>query len=140
VSQAKKVEMIKSLHMVLKPFMLRRVKADLTFKLPEKIEINVMLEMTPIQQNLYKTLVLNAGMMIAKQDAEGNNKILKKRHSNLLMHLRKACMHPYLFPDIEDPDADEYGEHLVENSAKLQFLDLLLAKTAKAKEQVLIFS
>jgi len=49
VSQAKKVEMIKSLHMILKPFMLRRIKADLTFKLPEKIEINVMLEMTPIQ-------------------------------------------------------------------------------------------
>jgi len=32
-------------------------------------------------------------------------------------------MHPYLFDGVEDPKADEYGEHLVENSGKLQFLD-----------------
>lgn len=37
----KKLEMIKNLHSILKPFMLRRVKADLENKLPEKLEINV---------------------------------------------------------------------------------------------------
>lgn len=37
----KKMTMVKKLHKILKPFMLRRVKADLAIKLPEKIEINV---------------------------------------------------------------------------------------------------
>ena len=36
-----KLKMVKKLHKILKPFMLRRVKADLTFKLPDKIEINI---------------------------------------------------------------------------------------------------
>jgi len=40
--------MIKKLHMILKPFMLRRVKADLEVQLPEKFEINVLLQMTPV--------------------------------------------------------------------------------------------
>jgi len=84
--------------------------------------------------------VIDAGMLIIKQDTERQNQVMKKRHKNILIQLRKACMHPYLFPEIEDPNADEYGEHLVESSAKLQFLDLLLAKAREAKEQVLIFS
>jgi len=48
VDANKKLEMVKKLHLVLKPFMLRRVKADLAVKLPDKIEINVPLQMTPI--------------------------------------------------------------------------------------------
>mgnify|MGYP006097303969 CR=1 FL=1 len=33
--------MVKKLHTVLRPFMLRRVKDDLVVKLPDKIEINI---------------------------------------------------------------------------------------------------
>jgi SNF2 family DNA or RNA helicase len=37
----KKMLMIQCLHRIMKPFMLRRTKADLETKLPDKIEINV---------------------------------------------------------------------------------------------------
>lgn len=33
--------MVKKLHKILKPFLLRRVKSDLAVKLPDKIEINI---------------------------------------------------------------------------------------------------
>jgi SWI/SNF-related matrix-associated actin-dependent regulator of chromatin subfamily A member 5 len=39
--QDTKMVMVKKLHKILKPFLLRRVKADLAVKLPDKIEINV---------------------------------------------------------------------------------------------------
>lgn len=48
-------------------------------------------------------------------------------------------MHPYIFDGVEDPDADEFGEHMVEISGKFQFLDQLFKRTRKRKEQTLIF-
>lgn len=33
--------MVKKLHRILKPFLLRRTKNDLAVKLPDKIEINI---------------------------------------------------------------------------------------------------
>lgn len=36
--------------------------------------------------------------------------------------------HPYLFDGVEDPNAEEYGEHLILNSGKLKFVDKLLVK------------
>ena len=56
------------------------------------------------------------------------------------MQLRKVCNHPYLFDGVEPEGADEFGEHLVEASGKLTFVDKLLQKIIAQKEQVLIFS
>ena len=36
-----KMLMVKKLHKILKPFLLRRTKAELAVKLPDKIEINI---------------------------------------------------------------------------------------------------
>jgi len=41
---------------------------------------------------------------------------------------------------MEPEGADEFGEHLVEACGKMLFLDKLLAKMKKEKNQVLIFS
>ena len=56
------------------------------------------------------------------------------------MQLRKTCNHPYLFDGVELEGQDEYGEHIVSNCKKMEFVDKLLKKTRKAGEQVLIFS
>ena len=56
------------------------------------------------------------------------------------MQLRKVCNHPYLFEGVEPEGADEFGEHLIEASGKLIFLDKLLEKIIPSGEQVLIFS
>jgi len=44
------------------------------------------------------------------------------------MQLRKVCLHPYLFPEVEDKSLPALGEHLVEVSGKLIVLDKLLKK------------
>jgi SNF2 family DNA or RNA helicase len=42
----KKFEMVKVLHKIMKPFFLRRTKAELVNKLPDKIEINISVKLT----------------------------------------------------------------------------------------------
>ncbi|KAF9602963.1 hypothetical protein IFM89_032966 [Coptis chinensis] len=57
----------------------------------------------------------------------------------LVIQLRKACSHPYLFPGIE-PEPYEEGEHLVQASGKLIVLDKLLQKLHAAGHRVLLFA
>ncbi len=56
------------------------------------------------------------------------------------MQLRKCCNHPYLFDGVEQESDEEFGDHIVTSSGKMMFVDKLLAKCKKSKEQVLIFS
>ncbi|KAI3418499.1 Helicase C-terminal domain-containing protein [Psidium guajava] len=58
---------------------------------------------------------------------------------NIVMQLRKACSHPYLFPGIE-PEPYEEGEHLIEASGKLIILDQLLHKLHNSGHRVLLFA
>ena len=58
---------------------------------------------------------------------------------NLLMQLRKACNHPYLFRGAE-PEPYILGEHLVEGSGKFLLLDKLMPKLFKEGHRVLLFS
>ncbi|KAF0764000.1 hypothetical protein AaE_003127, partial [Aphanomyces astaci] len=55
--EAKK-QMITQLHRILRPFMLRRLKADVEKSLPPKKETLLFVGMTPMQKALYKTLLL----------------------------------------------------------------------------------
>jgi SNF2 family DNA or RNA helicase len=56
------------------------------------------------------------------------------------MQLRKVCNHPYLFEGVEPEGADEFGEHLIEASGKLTFVDKLFKKILPKNEQILVFS
>lgn len=47
---------------------------------------------------------------------------------NILMHLRKASNHPYLFDGAEPGPPYTTDHHLVENSGKMVVLDKLLMK------------
>ena len=49
--------MVKHLHAILRPFLLRRAKKDLAVKLPEKIEIHVPTSFSDMQQDLYINLL-----------------------------------------------------------------------------------
>jgi SNF2 family DNA or RNA helicase len=48
-----KMAMVKKLHTILRPFLLRRTKADLATKLPDKIEINISVQLSKVQIDLY---------------------------------------------------------------------------------------
>lgn len=48
-----KMAMVKKMHQILKPFLLRRTKSELLQKLPDKIEINISVPLSPLQIDLY---------------------------------------------------------------------------------------
>ena len=62
------------------------------------------------------------------------------RLQNIVMQLRKACNHPYLFEGVEDRTLDPMGEHVVDNCGKLRLLDKFLPKLQARGSRVLLFS
>jgi hypothetical protein len=133
--EAKK-NMISQLHKILRPFMLRRLKADVAKGLPPKTETIIMVGMSKMQKQLYKNLLLRDLDSIAGPNSG------KRRTAvlNIVMQLRKCCGHPYLFEGLEDRTLDPLGEHLVENCGKLFMVDKLLKKLKERGSRVLIFT
>lgn len=87
-----KENVIKKLHTVLRPFMLRRVKKDVATSLPPKKETKLFVGLTKVQQEWY--------VKVLSKDAHELNKLGgpdRVRLLNVLMQLRKVCNHPYLF-------------------------------------------
>ena len=132
--QAKK-DMISQLHKILRPFMLRRLKADVAKGLPPKTETLIMVGMSTIQKRLYKKLLLRDIDSITSTSSKNKTAIL-----NIVMQLRKCCGHPYLFEGVEDRTLDPLGEHLVQNCGKLFMVDKLLKKLKERGSRVLIFT
>lgn len=130
-----KKEMISQLHKVLRPFMLRRLKADVAKGLPPKTETLVMVGMSKMQKQLYKRLLLRDIESITSANSKNKTTIL-----NIVMQLRKCCGHPYLFEGVEDRTLDPLGEHLVENCGKLYMVDKLLKRLKERGSRVLIFT
>lgn len=123
--------MIGKLHKILRPFMLRRTKAEVEKSLPGKKEVHVYVGLSELQLRIYRNLLANR--------SAGEEE--KRHYLNLLMQLRKVCCHPYLFSNVEPPDAPPIGEHLVDSSGKLKVLDKLLGKLYKeGGHKVLLFS
>lgn len=88
--EKKNVHMIQQLHKILKPFMLRRTKAEVEKSLPGKKEVHIFVGLTDAQLKVYKSL-------LQKKSASEED---KKIYLNLLMQLRKVCNHPYLFEGV----------------------------------------
>ena len=57
LEEEKKTKILSTMHKILSPFMLRRVKADVNLNLPPKKELVVYAPMTPIQLDLYKAVL-----------------------------------------------------------------------------------
>ena len=88
------------LHLILKPFMLRRIKKDVEHELTEKVEVLVYCPLTIRQKLLYTALKQNlrmeellAGLGLGSAtSAMGVSNLM-----NLVMQFRKVCNHPELF-------------------------------------------
>ena len=131
-----KRNMISQLHKILRPFMLRRLKADVAKGLPPKTETIIMVGMSKMQKQLYKKLLLrDLDSITGPSNGKNRTAIL-----NIVMQLRKCCGHPYLFEGVEDRNLDPLGEHLVENCGKLFMVDKLLKKLKERGSRVLIFT
>ncbi|XP_063896881.1 chromatin-remodeling ATPase INO80 [Helicoverpa armigera] len=99
------------LHMILKPFMLRRIKKDVENELSDKIEIMVHCPLTIRQKLLYialKKKIKIEELLHYSVGAESGHNVDKNFTSNLMnlvMQFRKVCNHPELFErrDVRSP-------------------------------------
>lgn len=84
---------LKRLHVILKPFMLRRVKKNVQSELGDKVEIDIYCDLTQRQKKYY--LMLKSQISIADLLSNANND--DSNLMNLVMQFRKVCNHPDLF-------------------------------------------
>lgn len=101
---------LQRLHMILKPFMLRRSKAEVQNELGAKVEIDIECDLTPRQRHMYAALkkrvpFLNVMMGENSQQISTESSASIDTLMNLVMQFRKVCNHPELFEraDIRSP-------------------------------------
>ncbi|PHT60290.1 putative ATP-dependent DNA helicase CHR12 [Capsicum baccatum] len=123
---------IRRLHHVIRPFILRRKKDEVEKFLPGKTQVVLKCDMSAWQRVFYQQ-VTDVGR-VGLDSGTGKSKSLQ----NLSMQLRKCCNHPYLF--VSDYNIREKKEEIVRASGKFELLDRLLPKLHKAGHRVLLFS
>ena len=90
-------DQLKRLHMILKPFMLRRIKAHVQKELGTKEEKDVFCELTYRQRAYYANLRSKISIMDLIEKATLGNDEDSATLMNLVMQFRKVCNHPDLF-------------------------------------------
>uniref|UniRef100_A0A672RRP4 SWI/SNF-related matrix-associated actin-dependent regulator of chromatin subfamily A member 5-like n=1 Tax=Sinocyclocheilus grahami TaxID=75366 RepID=A0A672RRP4_SINGR len=128
-------KLVERLHTVLRPFLLRRIKADVEKSLLPKKEIKMYIGLSKMQREWYTKILMKDIDIL-----NSAGKMDKMRLLNVLMQLRKCCNHPYLFDGAEPGPPYTTDLHLVVNSGKMVVLDKLLPKLKEQGSRVLIFS
>ncbi|XP_061679527.1 chromodomain-helicase-DNA-binding protein 2 isoform X2 [Syngnathoides biaculeatus] len=127
-----------SLHKVLEPFLLRRVKKDVEKSLPAKVEQILRVDMSAQQKQFYKWILTRNYKALSKGTRGSSSGFL-----NIVMELKKCCNHGFLIkqPDEGEPESqEEHLQALVRGSGKLVLLDKLLTRLRERGNRVLIFS
>jgi DNA helicase INO80 len=100
-------QQLRRLHVILKPFMLRRIKKNVQSELGDKIEIDVYCDLTTRQQKLYKMLKSQISLLDLMEKVRSGSDDSNQSLINLVMQFRKVCNHPDLFErdDVKSPFA-----------------------------------
>lgn len=94
-------DQLRRLHMILKPFMLRRVKKNVQQELGDKAEKDVFCDLTYRQRALYASLRDRVNIIDIFEKAAVGDDTDTTTLMNLVMHFRKVCNHPDLFERAE---------------------------------------
>nr|CAD2138859.1 unnamed protein product [Meloidogyne enterolobii] len=132
---AENSDLVKRLHRILQPFLLRRLKSDVEKSLLPKKELKVYVGMSKLQREWYTKILMKDIDIL-----NSSGKVEKARLMNILMHLRKCTNHPYLFDGAEPGPPFTTDKHLVDNCGKMVLIDKLLIKLKEQGSRVLIFS
>jgi DNA helicase INO80 len=86
------------LHMILKPFMLRRIKKDVEHEMAPKVEVELSCPLTPLQQRIYQRLrnKITVEELLQNSTVAGDSSRTSSL-MNLVMQFRKVCNHVELF-------------------------------------------
>jgi chromodomain-helicase-DNA-binding protein 4 len=137
-------EKIAKLHDLIRPYILRRTKAQVLTFLPPMAQIIVPVSMNVLQKKLYKNIISRSPELIRSLFSQNPLKPAERASlNNILMQLRKCLCHPFVFSqDIEErgQTAAVLHRNLVEASSKLQLLEIMLPKLRERGHRVLIFS
>jgi chromodomain-helicase-DNA-binding protein 1 len=122
-------------------YMIRRTKQNVMKELPPKTEKVLRVDLSDLQAELCKNITLRNYDALNK-GVQGQKVSL----SNILMELKKASNHPFLFPAAEErywrdeQSRDERLRDIVVTSGKMMLLDKLLVRLKQEGHRVLIFS
>ncbi|KAK5076554.1 putative DNA helicase ino80 [Lithohypha guttulata] len=90
-------DQLRRLHMILKPFMLRRVKAHVQKELGDKLEKDIFCDLSYRQRAYYANLRSKISIMDLIEKASMGDDQDAATLMNLVMQFRKVCNHPDLF-------------------------------------------
>lgn len=128
VVQNQSEEAMNKLRVMIKPFVLRRLKKDVLKDLPDKLEENMVAQMEGEQRKLYDAHVKRMKLMLDKQTEEefrnGKIQILSE-----LTRLRQLCCDPALV-----------YENFAASSAKTEMCLDLLKNAIEGGHKILLFS
>ncbi|KAH8725415.1 SNF2 family N-terminal domain-containing protein [Phaeosphaeriaceae sp. PMI808] len=138
LTEEEQLLVIKRLHKVLRPFLLRRLKKDVEKDLPDKTERVIKCNFSTLQAKLYKQLMTHNRLVVS--DGKGG-KTGMRGLSNMLMQLRKLCNHPFVFDQVEDVmnPTKSTNDLLWRSAGKFELLDRILPKFEATGHRVLMF-
>ncbi|XP_022919947.1 ATP-dependent helicase brm isoform X2 [Onthophagus taurus] len=147
LNEEETILIIRRLHKVLRPFLLRRLKKEVESQLPDKVEYIIKCDMSGLQRVLYKHMQ-SKGVLLTDGSEKGNKgKGGAKALMNTIVQLRKLCNHPFMFQNIEEKYCDHLGlaggvisgPDIYRASGKFELLDRILPKLKATNHRVLLF-
>lgn len=138
LTEEEQILVIRRLHKVLRPFLLRRLKKDVEKDLPDKTEKVIKCKFSSLQARLYKQMVTHNKLVVS--DGKGG-KTGARGLSNMIMQLRKLCNHPFVFPEVEEQmnGSKSSNDLLWRTAGKFELLDRVLPKYQRTGHRVLMF-
>jgi len=138
LTEEEQILVIRRLHKVLRPFLLRRLKKDVEKDLPDKTEKVIKCKFSALQSRLYKQMVTHQKILVS--DGKGG-KAGSRGLSNMIMQLRKLCNHPFVFDEVENQmnPLNTSNDLLWRTAGKFELLDRVLPKYKATGHRVLMF-
>ena len=127
----------------LRPYLLRRTKADVDLGIVPWEETLIRVEITNFQKRCYRAILeRNRAVLLRGAEPSGAG----PSFNNISMQLRHCCNHPFLIKGVvaaeglDDADDDVWLENLIGASGKMLLLDKLLPHLQAQGHRVLLFS
>ncbi|CCF56634.1 hypothetical protein KAFR_0B03370 [Kazachstania africana CBS 2517] len=139
LSEEETLLVIRRLHKVLRPFLLRRLKKDVESELPDKVEVVIKCKMSGLQETLYQQMLKHRRLFVGDHT---NKKMVGLRgFNNQIMQLKKICNHPFVFEEVEDQvnPTRETNLNIWRVAGKFELLQRVLPKLKATNHRVLIF-
>lgn len=143
LNEEETILIIRRLHKVLRPFLLRRLKREVENQLPDKVEYVIKCNMSGLQRAIYRHMQTK-GILLTDSSGSTDRRISKQTLMNTIMQLRKICNHPFMFDHIEAA-FNNHSAYSVQSAdlyraaGKFELLDRVLPKLRMTNHRVLMF-